>query len=80
MPERPDPNDPNVVKIDTNDATIYTVTTKNDDGSITETIYTFREAAVSLTTFEQKQAAWDALAASTGKSIDQLQAEGLHHQ
>lgn len=76
MPERPDPNDPNVVKIDTNDATIYTVTTKNDDGSITETIYTFREAAVSLTTFEQKQAAWDALAASTGKSIDQLQAEG----
>ena len=76
MPERPDPNDPNVVKIDTNDATIYTVTTKNDDGNITETIYTFREAAVSLTTFEQKQAAWDALAASTGKSIDQLQAEG----
>lgn len=76
MPERPDPNDPNVVKIDTNDATIYTVTTKNDDGSITETIYTFREAAVSLTTFEQKQAAWDALAVSTGKSIDQLQAEG----
>lgn len=76
MPERPDPNDPNVVKIDTNDATIYTVTTKNDDGSITETIYTFREAAVSLTTFEQKQAAWDALAASTGKSIDQLKAEG----
>ena len=76
MPERPDPNDPNVVKIDTNDATIYTVTTKNDDGSITETIYTFREAAVSLTTFEQKQAAWDALAASTGKTPDQLRAEG----
>ena len=76
MPERPDPNDPNVVKIDTNDATIYTVTTKNDDGSITETIYTFREAAVSLTTSEQKQAAWDALAASTGKSITQLKAEG----
>ena len=76
MPERPDPNDPNVVKIDTNDATIYTVTTKNDDGSITETIYTFREAVVSLTTFEQKQAAWDALAASTGKTPDQLRAEG----
>lgn len=76
MPERPDPNDPNVVKTDTNDATIYTVTTKNDDGSITETIYTFREAAVSLTTFEQEQAAWDALAASTGKSITQLKAEG----
>lgn len=76
MPERPDPNDPNVVKIDTNDATIYTVTTKNDDGSITETIYTFREAAVSLDSYEKKQAAWDALAASTGKTPDQLRAEG----
>lgn len=76
MPERPDPNDPNVVKIDTNDATIYTVTTKNDDGSITETIYTFREAAVSLTTFEQKQAAWDALAKAENKTVQQLKAEG----
>lgn len=76
MPERPDPNDPNVVKIDTNDATIYTVTTKNDDGSITETIYTFREAAVSLTTFEQKQAAWDALAKAENKTVQQLKDEG----
>lgn len=76
MPERPDPNDPNVVKIDTNDATIYTVTTKNDDGSITETIYTFREGVVSLDSYEKKQAAWDALAASTGKSMEQLQKEG----
>ena len=76
MPERPDPNDPNVVKIDTNDATIYTVTTQNPDGSITETIYTFREAVVSLDSYEKKQAAWDALAASTGKSITQLKAEG----
>lgn len=76
MPERPDPNDPNVVKIDTNDATIYTVTTKNDDGSTTETIYTFRKAFVSLDPTEQKQAAWEALAASTGKSIEDLKAEG----
>lgn len=76
MPERPDPNDPNVVKIDTNDATIYTVTTKNDDGSITETIYTFREGVVSLDSYEKKLAAWDALAASTGKSMEQLQKEG----
>ena len=76
MPERPDPNDPNVVKSFTNDAIIYTVTTKNDDGSITETIYTFREAVVSLDSYEKKQAAWDALAASTGKTPDQLRAEG----
>lgn len=76
MPERPDPNDPNVVKIDTNDATIYTVTTKNDDGSITETIYTFREAVVSLTTPEKEKAAWDALAKAENKSVQQLRDEG----
>lgn len=70
------PKGDNVVFTQKDDAAVYTVTTQNPDGSITETIYTFREAAVSLTTFEQKQAAWDALAASTGKSIDQLQAEG----
>lgn len=76
MPERPDPNDPNVVKSYTNDATIYTVTTKNDDGSITETIYTFREAVVSLDSYEQKQAAWDALAKAENKSVQQLRDEG----
>ena len=70
------PTGDNVVKSFTNDAIIYTVTTKNDDGSITETIYTFKEAFVSLTPSEKEKAAWDALAASTGKSIDQLQAEG----
>lgn len=70
------PTGDNVVKSFTNDAIIYTVTTKNDDGSITETIYTFREAVVSLSPSEERQAAWEALAASTGKSIDQLQAEG----
>ena len=76
MPERPDPNDPNVVKIDTNDATIYTVTTKNDDGSITETIYTFREGVVSLDSYEKKQAAWDALAKAENKTVQQLKDEG----
>lgn len=55
---------------------IYTVTTKNPDGSTTETIYTFREAFVSIGSPEERQAAWEALAASTGKSIDQLKAEG----
>lgn len=55
---------------------IYTVTTKNPDGSTTETIYTFREAFVSIGSPEERQAAWEALAASTDKSIDQLKAEG----
>ena len=70
------PTGDNVVKSFTNDAIVYTVTTKNDDGSITETIYTFREAVVSLDSSEKKQAAWEALAASTGKSIEDLKAEG----
>ena len=70
------PTGDNVVFTQKDDAAVYTVTTKNDDGSITETIYTFREAAVSLDSPEQKQAAWEALAASTGKSITQLKAEG----
>lgn len=70
------PQGDNVVKSFTNDAIIYTVTTKNPDGSITETIYTFREAVVSLDSTEKKQAAWEALAASTGKSIEDLKAEG----
>lgn len=70
------PTGDNVVKSFTNDAIIYTVTTKNPDGSITETIYTFKEAVVSLDPNEKKQAAWEALAASTGKSIKELKAEG----
>lgn len=55
---------------------VFTVTTKNADGSTTETIYTFRKAFVSIGSPEERQAAWEALAASTGKSIDQLKAEG----
>lgn len=70
------PTGDNVTFTQEGDAAVYTVTTKNDDGSITETIYTFREAVVSLSPSEERQAAWEALAASTGKSIDQLQAEG----
>ena len=70
------PKGDNVVFTQKDDAAVYTVTTKNDDGSITETIYTFREGVVSLDSYEKKLAAWDALAASTGKSMEQLQKEG----
>lgn len=55
---------------------VYTVTTQNPDGSSTETIYTFRKAFVSIGSPEERQAAWEALAASTGKSVATLQAEG----
>ena len=70
------PTGDNVTFTQEGDAAVYTVTTKNPDGSITETIYTFREAVVSLDSTEKKQAAWEALAASTGKSIEDLKAEG----
>ena len=70
------PTGDNVTFTQEGDAAVYTVTTKNPDGSITETIYTFREAYVSLSPSEERQAAWEALAASTGKPIDKLQAEG----
>lgn len=70
------PTGDNVVKSFTNDAIIYTVTTKNDDGSITETIYTFKEAFVSLTPSEKEKAAWDALAKAENKTVQQLKAEG----
>lgn len=70
------PTGDNVTFTQEGDAAVYTVTTQNPDGSTTETIYTFREAVVSLSSPEAKQAAWEALAASTGKSIDQLKAEG----
>ena len=55
---------------------VYTVTTQYPDGSTTETIYTFRKAFVSIGSSEERQAAWEALAASTGKSIEDLKAEG----
>ena len=70
------PTGDNVTFTQEGDAAVYTVTTQNPDGSTTETIYTFREAVVSLSSPEAKQAAWEALAASTGKSIEDLKAEG----
>ena len=70
------PTGDNVTFTQEGDAAVYTVTTQNPDGSTTETIYTFREAVVSLSFPEAKQAAWEALAASTGKSIEDLKAEG----
>lgn len=70
------PTGDNVTFTQEGDAAVYTVTTQNPDGSTTETIYTFREAVVSLDSTEKKQAAWEALAASTGKSIEDLKAEG----
>lgn len=74
--EKPEIPEGAVESTNANGEPIYTVTTKNPDGSTTETIYTFREAFVSIGSPEERQAAWEALAASTGKSIDQLKAEG----
>lgn len=77
MPQRPDTSLPGVKYVKEADGTeVYTVTTKNADGSTTETIYTFRKAFVSIGSPEERQAAWEALAASTGKSVATLQAEG----
>lgn len=70
------PTGDNVTFTQKGDAAVYTVTTKNPDGSITETIYTFREAVVSLSSPEAKQAAWDALAKAENKTVAELQAEG----
>lgn len=74
--EKPEIPEGAVESTNANGDTVYTVTTHNPDGSTTETIYTFREAVVSLSSPEAKQAAWEALAASTGKSIEDLKAEG----
>lgn len=70
------PKGDNVVFTQKDDAAVYTVTTENPDGSITETIYTFREGVVSLDSYAQKQAAWEALAKAENKTVQQLQAEG----
>lgn len=70
------PTGDNVTFTQKGDAAVYTVTTKNPDGSTTETIYTFREAVVSLSSPEAKQAAWDALAKAENKTVAELQAEG----
>ena len=56
---------------------VYTVTTHNPDGSTIETIYTFKtEKDITLTDKQKEDAAWEALAASTSKSVETLKAEG----
>lgn len=70
------PTGDNVTFTQEGDAAIYTVTTENKDGSTTETIYTFREAVVSLDSGEQKKAAWEALAKAENKTVQQLKDEG----
>lgn len=52
------------------------LTTKNPDGSTTETIYTFKNEAVTLTDAEKEAAAWKALAEAEHKSVEELQKEG----
>lgn len=70
------PTGDNVTFTQEGDAAVYIVTTENEDGSITETIYTFREAVVSLSSPEAKQAAWEALAKAENKTVQQLKDEG----
>lgn len=56
---------------------VFTVTTKNADGSTTETIYTFKtEKDVTLTDKQKEDAAWEALAKAEHKSVEKLQKEG----
>lgn len=74
------PTGDNVVKSFTNDAIIYTVTTKNDDGSITETIYTFKEAFVSLTSFREGKGRLGCSCQGREQNGPAAEGRGLHHQ
>lgn len=77
MPQRPDTSLPGVKYVKEADGTeVYTVTTKNADGSTTETIYTFKNESVTLTDPEKEAAAWKALAEAEHKSVEELQKEG----
>lgn len=77
MPQRPDTSLPDVKYVKEADGTeVYTVTTKNADGSTTETIYTFKNESVTLTDPEKEAAAWKALAEAEHKSVEELQKEG----
>lgn len=77
MPQRPDTSLPGVKYVKEADGTeVYTVTTKNADGSTTETIYTFKNGSVTLTDPEKEAAAWKALAEAEHKSVEELQKEG----
>lgn len=75
--KRPDIPEGAVESTNANGDKVYTVTTKNpDDGSTTETIYTFKNEAVTLTDAEKEAAAWKALAEAEHKSVEELQKEG----
>lgn len=74
--KRPDIPEGAVESTNANGDKVYTVTTKNDDGSTTETIYTFKNEAVTLTDVEKEAAAWKALAEAEHKSVEELQKEG----
>ena len=77
MPQRPDTSLPGVKYVKEADGTeVYTVTTKNADGSTTETIYTFKNESVPLTDPEKEAAAWEALAKAEKKTVTELQKEG----
>ena len=74
--KRPDIPEGAVESTNANGDKVYTVTTKNPDGSTTETIYTFKNEAVTLTDAEKEAAAWKALAEAEHKSVEELQKEG----
>ena len=74
--KRPDIPEGAVESTNANGDKVYTVTTKNDDGSTTETIYTFKNETVTLTDVEKEAAAWKALAEAEHKSVEELQKEG----
>lgn len=74
--KRPDIPEGAVESTNANGDKVYTVTTKNPDGSTTETIYTFKNESVTLTDPEKEAAAWKALAEAEHKSVEELQKEG----
>lgn len=77
MPQRPDTSLPGVKYVKEADGTeVYTVTTKNANGSTTETIYTFKNESVTLTDPEKEAAAWEALAKAEKKTVEELRAQG----
>ena len=74
--KRPDIPEGAVESTNANGDKVYTVTTKIPDASTTETIYTFKNEAVTLTDAEKEAAAWKALAEAEHKSVEELQKEG----
>lgn len=75
--EKPEIPKGTVESTNANGDRVFTVTTKNADGSTTETIYTFKtEKDVTLTDKQKEDAAWEALAKAEHKSVEKLQKEG----